>query len=125
MKLPAEDYNSAKKFYESIGSALSSALGNEEVAFTRIGFNHLLRKGRIPRPVAEQKNRFTLLKYAKPIIEDERSYVVKRRGNAITFWTFYKEIDGRSIKVVVSQIKAGKKQFLSIMEDRKKQKEPH
>ena len=123
----------AKKIYKNIGIILSPALGGSEVLFSSIGFTHLLRKGRIPRPRNEQKKRFTLLEYAESIVrnpeakivykEQERKVEIDRHGekliktSKICFWTFIEKIEDCNVKVVISQVDAGKKHFFSIMGD--------
>ena len=51
----------AKKIYSKIGRVTCPALGDDSVAFNSKGFNHLVRKGRIPRKKNKQKRRFVLL----------------------------------------------------------------
>jgi len=137
----ARDRKNALAFYRNIGSVKSPALGNAEIVFTSIGFRHLLRKGRISRTPSEQKSRLGLLKYVQSIIEDPRVVVTERKkatkvkihkhgsyvakDSIITFWTFHKDVEGRSVKVVISQIGSGKRQFLSIMDANKNKKNPH
>lgn len=124
----------AKAIYTKIGRIPCPALGGELVAFTSAGFNHLVRKGRIPRPKNEQKRRFALIPYIEKIIKNpkatiqyerrETRNVVNRHGDKITiqsvadFWSFSESINGCEVKVVVREIvgKAGK-HFLSVMGD--------
>ena len=127
----------AKTIYAQIGRVPSPALGDALVAFTSAGFNHLIRKGRIPRPKNEQKRRFALIPHIEKIIKNPKATiqyerretrdVVNRHGNKITiqsiadFWTFSKEINGCEMKVVIREIvgKVGK-HFLSVMGDKVK-----
>ncbi|MFC1756615.1 hypothetical protein ACFLZC_00435 [Patescibacteria group bacterium] len=60
----------AKKVYSKIGRIQCPALNNEFVSFSRLGFNHIMRKGRIPRTRNEQKRRFKLLLFAENIIKN-------------------------------------------------------
>ena len=78
MKLSANEYKKARAFYASIGSVTCPMLMNEKIVFTGIGFRHLLRKGRIPRPLSEQKKRLDLLKFTPSIIGDSSAIVTKR-----------------------------------------------
>lgn len=107
----------AKAIYVKIGRVSSPALNNEYVAFTSEGFNHLVRKGRIPRTKNEQKRRFVLLPYAEKIIKNpkatilyknrEEKYYINRHGQKILvtsiahFWTFVEKIGDFKIKVVI------------------------
>lgn len=124
----------AKRLYSKIGRIQSPALNNEYVAFTSDGFNHLVRKGRIPRSKSEQKKRFILLPHAEKIITNPKavmvyrtnkaSYYVNRHGEKILttstaqFWTFIEKGNNFTIKVVVRQLNNGQKHFFSIMGNR-------
>ena len=124
----------AKSLYSKIGRLSCPAFGGEAVAFTSEGFNHLLRKGRVPRTRNEQKRRFALLPFVERVIKNpkavilferrETKTVINRHGDKMTlqsvadFWTFVEKIDGCKIKVVVRQITAkGSKHFFSVMGD--------
>ncbi len=124
----------AKSLYSKIGWLSCPAFGGETVAFTSDGFNHLLRKGRVPRTRNEQKRRFALVPYLARIIKNpkavilyerrETKTVVNRHGDKIVvqsvadFWTFVVTIDDCKIKVVVRQLsQAGNKHFFSVMGD--------
>ncbi len=125
----------AKKLYSKIGRIPSPALSNEYVSFTSIGFTHLMRKGRNPRPRSEQKRRFSLLPYAEAVIKNpqaviiyrttETKYWTDRYGQKVLitstahFWTFVEEIDGFTIKIVIRQLNSGQKHFFSIMGNKK------
>lgn len=125
----------AKKLYSKIGRIHSPALSDEYVAFTSIGFTHLVRKGRNPRPRSEQKRRFALLPHAEAIITNpqaiivyrttETKYWANRYGEKVFitstahFWTFIEKIDGLTIKIVIRQLNSGQKHFFSIMGNKK------
>lgn len=125
----------AKKLYSKIGRIPSPALSGEYVAFTSVGFTHLVRKGRNPRPRSEQKRRFALLPYAETIIKNpqaviiyrttETKYWTNRYGQKVLitstahFWTFVEEINGLTIKIVIRQLNSGQKHFFSIMSNKK------
>lgn len=125
----------AKKVYSKIGRIPSPALNNEYVAFTNIGFTHLIRKGRNPRPRSEQARRFVLIPYSEQIIKNPRAtilyrtsetkYYVNRHGQKVLttstahFWTFVESIKGTKIKIVVRQLNKGQKHFFSIMGNKK------
>ena len=109
------------------------------MAFTSDGFNHLIRKGRIPRTKNEQKRRFILVQHIEEIIKNpkaeitfrqtEEKYTVNRHGEKVkiisvaNFWTFHANIDKCEIKLVIRQIGQGQKQFQSIMSNLKTRKQ--
>lgn len=120
----------AKKIYSKIGRIPCPAFSDELISFTSEGFNHLIRKGRIPRTRNEQKKRFALIPYAEKIIKNpqtitfrqtEEKYNVNRHGQNIlltsiaSFWTLHAKIKGCDIKLVIRQIHGKQKQFQSIM----------
>lgn len=119
--------------YREIGVVKCPIFNDEVINFNSRGFNHLVRKGRMVRPIKEQQNRFYLIKFAKKIIQkppnrtivefEQRS--VKERVNKFgnkksikkpaKFWTInylYKNI---LIKLVIIQVLGRNKEFLSIM----------
>lgn len=123
----------AKQIYSKIGRIKCAALGDEYVFFTSAGFDHLLRKGRIPRTRNEQKRRFTLLPYVENIIKNPTAKIVYRKldvkekanrhGEKVLiesvahFWTFKEKIDDCVIKVVIRQLENKDKHFFSVMGD--------
>lgn len=126
-------YNHAKKLYKQIGRIPCPALDGEIVAFNNRGFNHLLRKGRIPRTHNEQKKRFALIPYIEAVIKNpatliifnqkEEKQYVNRHGQEVLmagvakYWRFIEKIDGCTIKVVIRQFGDENKYFLSVMGD--------
>ena len=107
---------------------------DEQVAFTNEGFNHLLRRGRIPRPKNEQKRRFVLIPYIEEIIRNPKAniryerrntrIIINRHGEKILvqsiadFWVFAEKIDDCMVKVVIRQLNPnGSKHFMSVMGD--------
>lgn len=128
-----KSYNHAKRLYLGIGRIPCPAFNDELVAFNNRGFNHLVRKGRIPRTHNEQKKRFALIPYIEQIIrnpaalilfnQQEEKQHVNRHGDKIlvtgmaSYWRFIETIDGCKIKVVVRQFREEDKYFLSVMGD--------
>lgn len=124
----------AKIIYSKIGRIQCPAFNGEYISFSNKGFNHLIRKGRIPRTRNEQKKRFCLLPYAEKIIKNptaliqykskELKYYTNRHGEKILttsnadFWTFIEKFGDCTIKVVIMQVGGGNKQFISIMGDK-------
>lgn len=123
----------AKQIYSKIGRIKCSALSEEYVFFTSAGFNHILRKGRIPRTRNEQKRRFTLIPYVENIIKNPVAKIVYRKEtvkekvnrhgekvlieSAAHFWTFVDKIDDCVVKVVIRQLENKNKHFFSVMGD--------
>ena len=121
----------AKNIYSDIGWVRCHALGNEQVAFTRVGLNHLMRKGRKTRTKTEQKRRFVLIQFVEQIITDPNAIIEYRRydvkevrnhhGEKVTiksiadFWTFVAYIKDCKIKVVIRQLENAEKHFFSVM----------
>lgn len=106
----------AKKYYSSIGMVTCPSLDNEKVLFTDAGFNHLVRKGSIPRTIKDQMRRFHLLKHVLAVIRSKIATVSVRKNKQVIFWTLEERIKNKNIKVVIRQIKGGAKHFLSIMD---------
>lgn len=123
----------AKQIYSKIGRIKCPALGDEYVLFTSAGFDHLLRKGRIPRTRNEQKRRFTLLPYVEQIVKNPTAKIVYRKtgtkekinrhGEKILiesvahFWTFADKVDDCVVKIVIRQLEGKDKHFFSVMGD--------
>lgn len=123
----------AKQVYSKIGSIQCSALSDDYVVFSRSGFNHIMRKGRIPRTRNEQKRRFTLLPYVENIIKNPKAVIVYRKEiikervnrhgvkvlieSTAYFWTFLEQINNCNVKVVIRQLDRGSKHFFSVMGD--------
>lgn len=124
----------AKEIYSKVGRIPCPAFNGELVAFNSKGFDHILRKGRIPRTRNEQKRRFVLIQYAERIVKNpkatilfeqrELKFEVDRHGEKVLltsvaqFWTFVDKVGDCQVKVVIQQLGVGKqKYFLSIMGD--------
>ncbi len=58
----------AKKYYFSIGEVYCPTL-RREVAFSRDGWNDILRKGRKHRTIPDQLRRFNLLRHAVSVLK--------------------------------------------------------
>jgi hypothetical protein len=128
------EIENSRELYNTIGRTWCPAL-NDYVTFNSIGFKHLIWKKKKYRSRRQQRERLALLPHApeiiaKAITPDNRrirteSVVVKWRGekkkvlSKSTFWAFKAELNGRTIRVVVRQVKNGHKHFFSIFEERK------
>lgn len=104
-------------FYSQIGSVTCPTLNNERIIFSRAGFNHILKKGRTPRPKKDQIRRFKLLPYAKEILQGNNATVLFRKGETARFWEIATERSNLIIRVIVRQKKGGLKHFFSIMDN--------
>jgi hypothetical protein len=123
----------AKQLYSKIGRIKCPALGDEYVFFASAGFDHILRKGRIPRTRNEQKRRFTLIPFVENIIKNPVAKIVYRKldvkekvnrhGEKVLiesiahFWTFEEKVDDCIVKVVIRQLANKDKHFFSVMGD--------
>ncbi|OGG69125.1 hypothetical protein A3F27_03395 [Candidatus Kaiserbacteria bacterium RIFCSPHIGHO2_12_FULL_53_13] len=122
----------ARKLYGSFKPVKCPALGNQQVSFPSEGFNHLIY--RIPKQERHprvQIMRFELLTKARQLLERTNTvqeyedyldqvigwkYKKKQLINTkIRDWGFVAIINGYRIKVVVRQVGAGEKQFLSVI----------
>ncbi len=83
MKAQKLGYEKAKKkaktIYSKIGRINCPAIGDAHVFFGSLGFNHIMRKGRIPRTRNEQKRRFTLLPYIESMINNPKATIIYRK----------------------------------------------
>ena len=137
--------NRAREIYSKIGRVECPALSNDSVSFSRIGFNHLIRKGRIPRTRNEQKRRFVLIPYVEEIVKNPEAriiyrektikYKANRHGEKIIiesqakFWAFMENIEFCRVKVIIRQLGDGDKHFFSVISndvriDNKNKKSP-
>jgi hypothetical protein len=115
----AEFIEKARKAYRKIGSVPCPAFDGEQVYFTSCGFNHLIRKGRVPRKINEQTHRINLIPQAVTMICSEKKVYVCRQTiideSTGYFWTFKKINGGVKIQVVVRQLNDNRKHFFSVM----------
>ncbi|MEI6042738.1 MAG: hypothetical protein WCQ00_04205 [bacterium] len=105
--------------YYRLKSVRSIVFLNQEVFFTKSGFEHLIRKGLGRRSIPEKIRRLGLLKYTTEILQD---YTAKVEYRSIEdtiykkhYWGITKDIGNIKIKVVIRRIDNGKLTFLSIM----------
>jgi len=111
--------------YMKIGYVTCPAFGNEKIYFTQAGFNHLLRKGRIPRKINDQMRRLSLVSKAPLILTECTRYSTheKRYSSSLPadFWSFVyngKDTHGQSITIIVRQIQGKPKHFFSIFDEK-------
>ena len=115
----AEFIEKAKKEYYKIGSIPCTALNGEHVYFNSYGFNHLIRKGRVPRKIDEQIRRINLVHEAVVMISSEISIYTYRETTIEKsigrFWTLKKSNRNIKIQAVIRQLNNGRKHFFSVM----------
>ena len=121
----------ALKLYQGFKSVHCPFL-KSEVVFTSEGFNHIrYKKPRKERHPEVQKMRYTILKFAKQIIEKSHTLqehyeypdfvevkINKRKDKVLKqshVWGFIAILKGMKIKVLVQQIGNGKLHFLSVI----------
>lgn len=130
-----EEKKKVEILYKKIGHVWCPAL-NDCVAFTSAGLRHLTWKGGKRRSNIEQTRRFSLLPYAKEVIEnptvriahrEEKTIRIDKRHNTTVlaqppadFWTLTETYDNTTITVVVRQIKDKEKHFFSIYDAKRK-----
>ena len=115
-----DEEQAARLFYGKINEVECPKFNGEKVFFNRIGFNHLIRKNGRRRRKSDRRRRFNLLHYAPNMIADPHIDVAQRVKGRASFWMFQREIDSRKIKLIVRQLKGGKKHFYSIFSNKKK-----
>jgi len=110
--------------YKKIGYVKCPAFSNEEIHFNKIGFNHLLWKGRKMRAPEEQIRRIGLIPKAVRIISTSKKCTHYREslrvlGNGsislAKFWSISTNIEGVYIRIIIRQTNNGRKYFLSVM----------
>ncbi len=94
----------------------------EDVFFNSHGFNHLIRKGNKSRSISDQIRRFSLLKYCRLILEDNKTLMemrfIKSNNKIMCFYGLIGCVNDRGIKIVIRRVNRGKLFFLSIMDFR-------
>lgn len=115
----------AREKYRAIKPVPCPAFNGDKIYFTKIGFNHLIRKGRFLRPNSEQKERLDLIILAPQILKENNTFQTHqiREKDLITksdaqFWSFTKIIDGDVITIIVRQLDDKPKHFFSIFKNK-------
>ncbi len=107
-----------QKIYFSTGSILCPALNNQRVYFNHQGFRHFLRKHGEVRPLADQFRRFSLFRYAIPILssEDSKIHEVRTNKKGTLFWAIGKN-SGKNhlVRIIIRKTKYDKMHFYSVM----------
>jgi hypothetical protein len=108
-----------KSNYKKIVKISCAALSNEIVYFNNIGFNHILRKGKDIRPIADQIRRFKMLPFAAKIIQEGKlkdHRIISDSSEKVEFWTISYKFLNKNLQVTIIQKGNGQKNFLSISE---------
>lgn len=132
------DDKKIRDLYKNIDHIWCPAL-DDHVAFANDGLRHLVRKNGRRRTKREQARRFSLLPYAKEIIQDDTvkithgenitTHLAKQHGTTIliqsraSFWTLTKDYGDTAITVVIRQIEHKKKHFFSIYDAKSKNRQ--
>lgn len=106
----SEILSKTKEYYLKLTPVRCPELNNTYVYFTRSGFNHLLRKGQIPRIKSDQIRRFKLLNKVSNAISSG-NLIEHRILGKIDYWTLLKG----NTKVIVRKGERGSLHFFSIM----------
>jgi hypothetical protein len=106
----------AREFYKKIPkTGVWCPLLHDYVVFNRFGLRHLFQSGRHRRSLADQKRRFSLLKFAPEIIADSCAKLIPGDDTPeAKFWHIEGLRDRKTITVVVRQIGNGNKHFFSV-----------
>ena len=125
-----EARKNAKEFYRTIGHIWCPML-NDYVVFKSAGLRHLIRKNGKPRSERDQMRRFLLLNSAPGILADPTARVIQREKNEMPdasrgtstppsarFLTITAQRNEKIITIVVRQIRDGKRNFLSIYDQK-------
>jgi hypothetical protein len=111
----------AKTEYYKVRNVSCPAFGNQLIHFNKHGFNHLLRKGRVPRSRYEQIQRIDLLPSAVHILKitkEIRGYRSNRIGNVTAdFWTIRGVHNKKNIRVILRKVGKGVLHFFSVMQE--------
>lgn len=110
--------------YRGIGYIECPAFDNEKIYFNKIGFNHLIWKGKKMRDPKEQRSRINLINHAIEIIEKCKIWTEYREdlkilGNGSVsnakFWSLSGKIKNTKVKAIIRQTNDSRKYFLSVM----------
>lgn len=111
-----------KAYYFSLGKIRCPVFNNEEIHFSRHGFEHLIRKGGKLRSAQEQTRRLFLVRHVVACVKYgtlKESRVVKKYINgeevSMYFWSIIHKQPKRTIVVVIIQHNNKPKQFLSVV----------
>lgn len=112
-------YSKTKTVYFEIKSVHSPHFQDDKVFFDRIGFVHMIYKGKMLREKKDQINRFKSFKYVITVLLSESSTLEYRESEKYKtkamFWGLSLKIRDKLVTVVIRQVDSGKKHFYSVM----------
>jgi hypothetical protein len=119
MDKSGDEISKYKAEYKRIGSIRCAYFDDELIHFNRKGLNHLLRKGKMPRPEQEQLERMRLVRFSGKILAETNpriEYRIIHQGmpTEAHFWGFKARINEIDLKLIIRQMRAGAKHFFSI-----------
>jgi len=103
-------YEEVKSFYFKIGKIYCAALG-DYIVFDRRGFRHMLNRSHNRRPIVDQIRRLKHLLRIKEILPRAHLGVSNRTG----FYRLLVKDNGKEVKIIIMQLKDGRKCYVSIM----------
>ena len=104
-------YEKVKVFYSCLGSISCPALNGEQVIFDHRGLRHMVRKNNDRRSKADQIRRLKLLLRIKEILPRAHLGISNRPG----FYRLLVDDNGREVRIIILQLKDGRKCYVSIM----------
>ena len=113
----------SKTAYKKIECIECPAFVGEKIYFNKIGFNHLLWKGKKMRKPEEQIRRINLISKALEILESSKHFDEYRESkirssnstSTAYFWSFVLKNKKGRIIVVIRQTNNGNKHFMSVI----------
>lgn len=113
-------HEKARIEYEKLKPVTCVVLGGETIYFYKSGFNHLIRKGKNPRPKKDVLRRIGMLSLVCSILRDAEAEVFCDQGDRVCFWRISKKYQTRIIIVVIRQQGNSPKHFFSVMDTKVK-----
>jgi hypothetical protein len=111
----------AREYYAKINRVWCLRLASF-VIFDRAGFQHLIRRGKIPRPKSEQKRRFALLPRAVEMLNNPDAHIFYKKkvfeNGEAEFWIFKQTVNKTMISVVLRRIGNGNIHFFSVYQNK-------
>lgn len=111
-----------RKEYKKLGFVECPAFNNEKINFNHYGFDHILYKNGVPRPIEVVKDRLGLLSFVSNILKniknvDNEEKRIKDKSHAY-FWTIKSFIKGKRIRIIIRRLgDNGLLHFFSVMNE--------
>ena len=107
----------AKEYYLKIGRVWCPIL-RDYIAFNQMGFRHMIRKERKPRPQNDQIRKFAFLQLVKDVIESKEVSLIREENMKTSApWNFLAISEKKNkqiIVVIIRQNRTGYKHFFSV-----------